>query len=297
MTNATPQQSPSSNLVRTLPYEFKPGVFWLGGCVAGDVDGRDVHSSHHQYLIVGDEKALLVDTWFPSMWKEVERQLDEVLGDRSLDYVFSTHQEIPHCGNIPRLLEKYPDCKVVGDTRDYHLYFPEHVDRFQHMEQDEAIDLGGGYRFHAVEAVMRDHNATFWGYEASQKVLFSSDGFQHPHAPEGVAAENLPGMAIHTPGECNLTTEELGEFDAELTALIFRLAFFELRYVSPEETFKRIDALLETYPVEAIGPTHGSLIVNPDKDLAIFKKVNEIAMKDQYEPTSNTGSSSKARYG
>lgn len=290
-------QTASPSPERTLPWEFKPGIFWLGGCVAGDVDGKPVHSSHHQYLVIGDEEVLLVDTWFPSMWPEVERQLDEVLGDRPVDYVFSTHQEIPHCGNIPRLLEKYPHSKVLGDARDYHLYFPQFADRFQHMEQDEAIDLGGGYRFHAIEAIMRDHNATYWGYEASQKVLFSSDGFQHPHAPRGVDPESLPDTAVHTPGECNRTTAETGEFDAELTALIFRLAFFELRYRSPDDTFERIDALLRKYPADVIAPTHGHLIVSPEQDLAIFKEVNELATRGQYEPTSNTSAQSKSRYG
>jgi hypothetical protein len=293
--NATPSAEVAP--LRTLPYEFVPGIFWLGGCVAGDVDGKAVHSSHHQYLITGTEQVVLVDTWFPSMWPEVERQLEEALGDRPVDYVFATHQEIPHCGNIPRLLEKYPNAKVIGDIRDYHLYFPEYADRFVHQEAGDSIDLGGGYKFVTVPAILKDHNATFWGYEASQKVLFSADGFQHPHAPAGIDVEKLPDMAVHTPGECNRTTAEAGEIDWELAALVFRLAFFELRYVSPDDTFAAIEDLLREYPTEIIGPTHGHLIVSPKDDLAIFKTINEVATQGSYEPTTNTGVESKWRYG
>lgn len=283
--------------IRTLPWEIKPGIYWMGGCVPGDVDERPVHSSHHQFLITGTEKVLLVDTWFPSMWPQLERQLDEVLGDRQVDYLFATHQEIPHCGNIPRLLEKYPNLTIIGDMRDYHLYFPNDTDHFEHKDAGEGVDLGGGYRFTVVPAILKDHNATYWGYEESQRVLFCSDGFQHPHFPADINPEKLPDISVHTPGQCNRTTAEVGEIDVELTALIFRLAFFELRYVSPEETFARVDELLKEYPADIIGPTHGSLIVAPEKDLAVFKQVNELAMKGSYEPTSNTGSSSKGRYG
>lgn len=149
------------NAIRTLPVEIKPGIFWLGGCVPGDVDGRPLHSSHHQFLIVGDDAVLLVDTWFPSMWPELEHQLHEVLGDRPVDYVFVTHQEIPHCGNIPRLLQKYPGSKIVGDTRDYHLYFPRYADRFEHDDAGDAIDLGGAHRAASVNRASVSRAAAF----------------------------------------------------------------------------------------------------------------------------------------
>src|SRR5258708_5652318 len=97
-----------AQLLRSLPYELKTGIFWLGICTKGMYNGRPAHGENHQYLIVGTEKTLLGDTGFPRMWAELSAQLDSVLGARPLDFIFPSHQELPHSASLIQLAAKYP---------------------------------------------------------------------------------------------------------------------------------------------------------------------------------------------
>jgi glyoxylase-like metal-dependent hydrolase (beta-lactamase superfamily II) len=270
---------------RTLPYELAPNIHWLGGCIAGVLDGEEIHGSSHQYLIVGEHETLLVDPGSPSLWERMEEQLDSVLGDRPLDWIFPTHSEIPHAGNFAHLMAKYPAARVVGDVRDYHLFFPPYADRCVPKGEGEEIDLGGGYRFVFLPAILRDLENSQWGYERSQRVLFSSDGFQHLHAPPTEADSDLP---LHRPGECLLTTDDILDATAEdidRLAKLFRLTYFSLRFIDPEVATAQLDALLAKYPPDIIAPAHGFIITNPEPELEVFKKAHRVAMRGAHEPS------------
>ena len=263
-----------AELLRTLPYELKPGVWWLGICTKGVYNGRLAHGENHQYLIVGTEKTLLLDTGFPRMWPELSSQLDSILGDRPLDYIFPSHQELPHSAALIPLIAKYPNAVIVGDVRDYHLYYPTLEDHLTPMAAGSEIDLGGGHRFKFLEPVMKDLATTLWGYEMSQRVLFVVDAFQVPHPDPDLAGID---EVLHPPGQCNMFFEELPSIDVELAAQIFRLVFFESRHVDPSVTFGRFERLLQAYPSDVIASTHGFPIRDPKKALPFFKAVNGVA--------------------
>jgi len=261
-------------LIRSLPFELKPGVFWLGICTKGVYNGTLAHGENHQYLIVGKDKTLLVDTGFPRMWPELSSQLDSVLGDRPLDYIFPSHQELPHSAALIHLAAKYPNAKIIGDVRDYHLYYPQLKGRLTQMAPDTEIDLGGGYRFKLLLPVMKDLPTTLWGYEMSQRVLFVVDAFQVPHPDPDLAGAEDP---LHKPGQCNMFFEELPGVDVELAAQIFRLVFFENRYVDPAVTYAKFEKLLETHPADVIASTHGFPIRDPEKAVPFFRAINGVA--------------------
>jgi flavorubredoxin len=140
--------------------------------------------------------------------------------------------------------------------------------------------------FHFLPAIVRDLETTQWGYEASQQVLFSADGFQQFHSVPSVD-QSEDDEPLHLPGQCLLTTAEAPELleDIETQALLFRLVHFGLRFIDPAYTQRLLHELLEKYPTRTIAPSHGFLIVDPEHDLAVFRRVNEFAMKGMYEPT------------
>lgn len=263
-----------SELIRQLPYELKPGVWWLGICTRGVYNGKPAHGENHQYLIVGTEKSLLVDTGFPRMWPELEAQLESVLKGRTLDYIFPSHPELPHSAALLPLATKYPNAAIVGDVRDYHLFYPSLADRLTQVPAGTTFDLGGGYAVELLEPVMKDLATTYWAYESSQRVLFVVDAFQVPHPdPAFEGADEI----LHNPGQCNMFFEELPSVDVELAAQIFRLVFFEARHVDPAMTFGRFEKLLETHPADVIASTHGFPVRDPRKALPFFRAVNGVA--------------------
>lgn len=234
-----------------------PGVFWLGGCLSAYSAGGEVHYHVSSYLVVGSRASILVDTGDPAHRELVLAQLDAALAGRTLDYVFPTHPEIPHAGNLPAILERYPSARVVGDVRDYWLHYPEFVGRFDARRPGDRIDLGGR-EFRFVPAYIRDLENTLWGHDGGAGMLFVSDGFSFIHdvpAPDG---EDEP---VHRPGQCRLTSGEMPEPPSvEQAAYGTGKALYWTKFVDVSSAFRAIERTLDELPTAFIGPAHGNVI-------------------------------------
>jgi flavorubredoxin len=178
------------------PREIAPGIWWFPECLVLPVSGRVAHLHTAPYLIMGSEKTALWDGGTPLQWKSVSASLDSLLGERQLDYVIPSHPEVAHCGNVNRLLDKYPEAELVGDIRDYALYYPDYVDRFRSIPAGSDLSLGDR-NLTFVDAVIRDLPSSQWAYETTQQVLFVADGFGYSHQPP----LNDDDGPVHSPGE------------------------------------------------------------------------------------------------
>jgi flavorubredoxin len=266
----------------TLPRAIAPDVFWLGGCLAVEMVGREVHGHSSAFLVRGETASLLVDTGSPQDWPQVSAGLDEFLGERPLDYVIPTHPELPHAGNLPRLLDKYPEAVAIGDVRDYHCYYPAHRGRLRPCGPGTQVDLGGGTVFTVLDAVIRDLPNTLWGYESKQQVMFVADGLSHTHHPELAEDE-----AYHLPGECGLTTSEVGKPPTLDQAAFFAgRALYWTRFVDNSgELFERLRQLLVRYPTRLIAPGHGNVVDDVDRVLPVIERSHREAY-DEFHPRS-----------
>ena len=254
-----------------FPRQIAPNIYWFGNCIPVEVDGEVLHSHLGVYLLKGQSKTLLVDTGIPRYRKSFQEQLDVALAGRSLDFIFPTHPEVPHASNLPNLLERYPAAKVVGDTRDYHLYYPHYVDHLLPKAEGDTIDLGG-LTFHFVKAVLRDLPSSLWGYEATHRVMFVADGFAFLHNGSDNPNSDDP---LHRPGDCTLTSAELIQgLDIEKGEFIVRAALYWSRYVDPDILFTQIAELFKTYPTDIIGPAHGHAIVDVAAALPAVKQTH-----------------------
>ena len=105
----------------TLTREIKPGVKWVG---AIDWDRRlfdaliplPEGTSYNSYLIQGSEKTALIDAVDESMADVLLGNLS-ALGIKRIDYIIAQHAEQDHSGSLKRLLEIYPDAKVLGSAK------------------------------------------------------------------------------------------------------------------------------------------------------------------------------------
>ncbi|MGV9295634.1 MBL fold metallo-hydrolase [Amycolatopsis sp. NPDC003676] len=242
-----------------LPRLVADGVTWIGACLPFEVDGRLIHGHNSAYLVQGTEGSVLVDTGAPSSWWAIEEVVERVLGGRDLTHLFVTHPELPHTGNLPRFVEKYPDIQVIGDVRDYHLFYPEVVPNLRATRPGDRFDLGGGHEFLVVEAMIRDLPNTQWGYAPRAKSLFTADGFCYMHRPE--LDDEDPA---HLPGECGLTTGELRQPIAVENAAFFTgSALYFSRFVDDaDERYAGVADLARELGAELVCPTHGNVITD-----------------------------------
>jgi flavorubredoxin len=260
------------------PREIVPGVWWLGGCHEVPViEGQPKvgHTHTAAYLLLGSEKTLLVDTGHAEKWADVRPDLERCLGGRTLDYIFPTHTETPHAGNLPKLLRLFPKAQVVGDTRDWHLLIPQIEGRLVERRVGESVDLGGGQRFVFLESLIRDLPSTLWAYDTKNRIMFVADGFSYTHNAPLYDGE----IPIHADGQCSLVLSEWpidpvpGQVEGVMTRALYTMRFIKL----DELAIDRMPEFFKDYPTDIIAPAHGSVIDNVDRMLPIVKEAHRSA--------------------
>lgn len=266
-----------AHTVRSFPREIAPSIFWFGNCLPVTVAGERYHSHLGVYLLRGAERTLLVDTGMMRSWPSLSKQLDVALDGRTLDFVFPTHPEVPHASNLPNLLERFPDIKVVGDTRDYAVYYPELEQVLQPSVVGDRIDLGG-LVFRFLPAVLRDLPSSMWGFEETSRVLFVADGFGFIHSG---SADPFGDHPVHRPGECTLTTAELpGDVVAAQGEVVVRAALYWTRFVDSAPMFEDLKAMFAELSPMLVAPAHGNVVSAPEAALAVAERTHENAYRE-----------------
>lgn len=252
--NSLPKDNP---LIPTFPRQVSPGVYWFAACNESLTSKSVMHTHNSCFLVIGSEKSVLIDTASARGWADMQPQLADALGGRKLDYIMPTHPELPHMGNLGPLMQAYPMARLIGDVRNYHLYFPDLEHRFTPMDVGDELDLGNR-RVRIVAPVIYDLPNTIWMYEPDAKILFVSDAYPFSHD--------------HRDGECAMMSNELGHtYRSEDSAGVLSGALGWTRYVDAEFTIGNLEAFLQEHPARIIAPSHGGVIHNPEDVTEIFK--------------------------
>lgn len=237
-----------------FPRELAPGVWWLGECgILPPIGDVDLHGYASLFLVCGEERSIIVEGGTPDQLDIIDRQLDDLVARGvvpPVEYVFPTHAEPPHSSGVGMWLEKFPDSVLCGDVRDYHLIFPTLADRFRPGQVGDRIDLGGS-EFVIVDPVIRDLDATLWGFDTKRRALFPGDGFAYAH--------------LHNAGQCGRVAEEVPQLSfAQMAAEFSERALNWMVYTDMEPYIQRLDELIFAKLEAAfIAPTHGMPIMDP----------------------------------
>lgn len=154
------------------------------------VDDTDIDLFESQYLVpdgvsynsyvILDDKIAVMDTVDERKTDEWFSNLTEVLGDRQPDYLVISHLEPDHSSNIERLAVRYPDMKLVGNAKTFQM-LPQFFDmdfseRSIVVKEGEELSLGT-HKLVFYMAPMVHWPEVMVTYEATEKILFSADGF------------------------------------------------------------------------------------------------------------------------
>jgi len=133
-------------------------------------------TSYNAYLVAGSEKTVLLDTVDPSMTHVLMAQLEDV---EKIDYVVIHHAEQDHSGTLPRVLEKYPDAKVVTSQKGREM-----VSDLLHIDPRRITDVGDGESLSLGNKTLTflytpwvHWPETMSSYLEEDRVLFSCDFF------------------------------------------------------------------------------------------------------------------------
>lgn len=218
-------------------------IHWLG---AVDWDRRLFDSliplpdgtTYNAYLVQGSEKTVLLDTVDPSTTDELMAQL---AGVSKIDFIVSHHAEQDHSGAIPRVLERFPEAKVVvtpkakGMLIDL-LEIPESA--FVTVQDGETLSLGNK-TLKFIHTPWVHWPETMVTYLEEDRILFSCD-FYGSH----IATTDL------------FVTDQGRVYEAA------KRYFAEIMMPFRNVIEKNIEKL-KGYEIQMIAPSHGQIYNRP----------------------------------
>lgn len=135
--------------------------------------------SYNAYLVL-DEKTVLLDAVDGAVRSRLYDNLAYLLGERPLDYLIVNHVEPDHCAYLEDLLLRYPQVRIVGNTKTVGL-----IGQFFNFDiNSRAVIVGEGdtlctgrHTFRFFMAPMVHWPETMATYDETDKVLYSADAF------------------------------------------------------------------------------------------------------------------------
>ncbi|MCC2127032.1 FprA family A-type flavoprotein [Hominiventricola filiformis] len=135
--------------------------------------------SYNSYVIL-DEKIAIMDTVDPRRTEEWLEKVEKALGGRLPDYLVVQHMEPDHAGSIQKICTKYPQMQIVSNAKVFGM-MPQFFDfdltgRTITVKEGDTLSLGS-HTLTFFMAPMVHWPEVMVTYEASEKILFSADGF------------------------------------------------------------------------------------------------------------------------
>ncbi len=135
--------------------------------------------SYNSYFI-DDEKTAVLDTVDRFVSDAFFENVKALLNGRSLDYLIVHHMEPDHGANIGRLIEMFPEMKVVCSLKANQMieqFFGEELgDRAIIIKEGDTLELGV-HSLKFLAAPMVHWPEVMFSYEEKTGILFSADAF------------------------------------------------------------------------------------------------------------------------
>lgn len=135
--------------------------------------------SYNSYVIL-DEKIAIMDTVDPRRTEEWLEKVEKALGGRLPDYLVVQHMEPDHAGSIQKICTKYPQMQIVSNAKVFGMMLQffgfDLTGRTITVKEGDTLSLGS-HTLTFVMAPMVHWPEVMVTYEASEKILFSADGF------------------------------------------------------------------------------------------------------------------------
>ena len=231
--------------------EIKPNVYWMG---AIDWDRRLFDAliplpdgtTYNAYLVQGSEKVAVIDAVDPSMADVLMTYLEDIV---AVDYVIANHAEQDHSGSIPRVLEKYPDARVVTTSRGKDmlmdlLLIPE--EKFITVSDGETLSLGDK-TLEFIHAPWVHWPETMLTYLKEDKVLFPCDFFGS-----------------------HIATTDLYVTDEGQVYKAAKRYYAEIMMPFHANIQKHLEKL-QGYQIDIIAPSHGPMYDKPSSILEAYR--------------------------
>jgi flavorubredoxin len=233
--------------------EIKKDVFYVG---AQDWD-RELFdeliplaegTSYNSYFVKGKEKNLLIDTVDPTKTEVLVENLKSLGVDR-IDYIVSQHAEQDHSGSIPKILELYPQAKVVTNLKcKEFLKSLLLIDESKFITVDDGTELSLGDKTLKFILTPWVHwPETMSTYLEEDKILFTCDFFgSHVASSELFVGDNT---ARALEGAKRYYAEIMMPFRAPIKSNLKKIEGLEVEFIAPShgQIYDKPELIVEAY--------------------------------------------------
>ena len=196
--------------------------------------------SYNSYFL-DDEKTVLFDTVDKAVRQKFLDNINYVLNGRALDYLVVQHMEPDHSSIICELAQRFPDMKIVCNTKtlDFIKQFHDFdIDSRAHIVTENDTLITGRHKLHFVMAPMVHWPEVMVTYDSTDKILFSADAFGCFGALNGaIFADEVDFERDYMDEARRYYSNIVGKYGTQTTALLEKAARLDIEMICPLHGF------------------------------------------------------------
>ncbi len=215
-------------------------IFWIGGndrriALFESVFPVPNGVSYNAYLLL-DEATVLFDTVDNAVADVFFENLEYLLSGRALDYVVVHHMEPDHSATLFRVLEKYPEAKLVVNQKTAQMitnFCGERANEKILVKEGETLCVGS-HTLRFVFAPMVHWPEVFFTYEEATGTLFSADAFGTFGALGGsIFADESNFERDYMSEARRYYANIVGKYGVQVQAALKKVANLQINYLCP----------------------------------------------------------------
>jgi flavorubredoxin len=188
--------------------------------------------SYNSYLIV-DEKIALIDTIERSFIDEYLDNIEDIIGNRQIDYLVINHMEPDHSGALKAIVQKYPDIILVGNKKTFGFVEDYYMSPKNILEvyDNYVLDLGK-HRLQFQMIPMVHWPETMVTYEETTKIVFSGDAFGSYGTLDGGIFDDEINLDFYEIEVMRYFTNIVGKYCPHTQRAIKKLASLDIKMIA-----------------------------------------------------------------
>lgn len=196
--------------------------------------------SYNSYLLL-DEKTVLFDTVDKAVSEVFFENLEELLKERTLDYVVVHHMELDHSATLQRLVLRYPQIQIICNAKSAGMmkqFFEFDVDHHVRLVTEGEELSFGRHTVSFLMAPMVHWPEVMVSYDKTEKILFSADAFGSFGALNGALfADEVSFERDYLDEARRYYTNIVGKYGIQVQALLKKASPLDMKMICPLHGF------------------------------------------------------------
>lgn len=187
--------------------------------------------SYNSYLIT-DSKIALIDTVDCAFFELYLKKIQNIIGNKSIDYLIINHMEPDHSGSIALIRKHYPDIQIVGNKQTMGMIEGYYgiTDNCLQVKDGDELELGNNtLKFHLTPMVHWPE--TMMTYSITDKILFSGDAFGCFGALNGGFTDSSINIDIYWEEMIRYYSNIVGKYGVAVQRALTKLQGLPIDYI------------------------------------------------------------------